>query len=71
MASHACRALNRKRVSVSRGTGHPQQGIVRGSRASRLALVWPLTREAASLSRYHDVEQRLQRHVAVLGRREG
>lgn len=45
--------------------------VVPGTPAERIGLVWPLTREAASLSRRHDVERRLQRHVARLGRREG
>jgi hypothetical protein len=38
--------------------------------AERIGLVWPLTREVASLSKKHNVEQRLQRHVTRLIRRE-
>lgn len=34
--------------------------------AERIAMVWPLTVEAASLSKRHNVEQRLQRHVTKL-----
>ena len=45
--------------------------IVRGTPAERIGLVWPLTREVASLSKRHNVERRLQRHVAGIGRREG
>lgn len=45
--------------------------LVPGTSAERIALVWPLTREVASLSKRHDAERRLQRHVAGLGRREG
>lgn len=45
--------------------------IVRGTPAERIELVWPLTREVASLSKRHNVERRLQRHVAGIGRREG
>ena len=45
--------------------------FVPGTAANRLSLVWPLTREVASLSRYHHVERRLQRDVAVLSRRKG
>ena len=42
---------------------------VPGSLGKRLRMVWPLTKEVASLSKIHDVERRLQRDVAVLGRR--
>ena len=35
----------------------------------RIGIVWPLTKEIASLSPKHDVERRLQRHIAVLIRR--
>ena len=42
---------------------------VPGTPQSRLALVWPLTREVAALSKKHHAERRLQRDVAVLGRR--
>ena len=45
--------------------------IVSGTPAERIGLVWPLTREVASLSKRHNVERRLQRHVAGIGRREG
>lgn len=65
------RTMDRRRVSVKHGTDQRNDDKVPGSKASRIAMVWPLTREVASLSRCHDVEQRLQRHVTVLGRREG
>lgn len=45
--------------------------FVSGSASRRIALVWPLTQEVASLSKYHDVERRLQRDVTVLNRRKG
>ena len=45
--------------------------LVPGTPAERISLVWPLTREVASLSRYYDVERRLQRNVADISRREG
>ena len=38
---------------------------VPGTPLSRLAMVWPLTREAASLSKPLDVEQRIQRGIVV------
>ena len=45
--------------------------FVPGAPAARIALVWPLTREVASLSKRHNVKQRLQRHITRLERREG
>jgi len=45
--------------------------VVPGTPAERIGLVWPLTREVASLSKSHNVEQRLQRHVTSITRREG
>ena len=45
-------------------------GYVPGTMAERIGMVWPLTREVASLNKKFDVERRLQRHVAVLVRRE-
>lgn len=46
-----------------------QNDYVHGTPQSRLALVWPLTREVTSLSKHHHAERRLQRDVAVLSRR--
>ena len=48
-----------------------QSRLVPGAPAARIALVWPLTREVASLSKRHNVKQRLQRHITRLERREG
>ncbi|WP_461256895.1 hypothetical protein [Treponema sp. R80B11-R83G3] len=45
---------------------HHNSGYVPGSANDRVALVWPLTCEAVSLSKKYDVEQRLQRHVTRL-----
>ncbi len=39
---------------------------VPGTPQSRLAMVWPLTRKAASLSKPLDVEQRIQRGIVVV-----
>lgn len=44
---------------------------VSGTPEDRILLVWPLTKETASLSEMHDVELRLQRHVTCLVRGEG
>ncbi len=45
-------------------------GFVPGSVSYRISLVWPLTKEVASLSKAHNVERRLQRNVTVVNRRE-
>jgi hypothetical protein len=45
--------------------------FVAGTPAYRLGLVWPLTLEIAAMSKKHDAERRLQRHVTRLIRREG
>lgn len=56
---------------LSRMSDVRRDDLVLGTPAERIALVWPLTREVSSLSKRHDAERRLQRHVAGLGRREG
>ncbi len=45
--------------------------FVPGTPEDRIKLVWLLTREISSLSKKHDAERRLQRHVTRLVRREG
>ena len=40
--------------------------FVPGTSADRIGLVWLLTREITSLSKKHDAERRLQRHVTRL-----
>ena len=55
-------------TSIGRLSDRKNEDFVAGSIISRLSLVWPLTREVAALSKQHDVERRLQRHVAVLAR---
>jgi len=50
---------------------HRNNNYVPDSPAKRISMVWPLTREITSLSKNHDAEQRLQRHVTHLIRREG
>lgn len=44
--------------------------VVPGTPAERIGLVWPLTLEVTSLSRRHDAERRLQRHVVTVVRRD-
>lgn len=64
-------AMKREHTVRSRLAERRADDFVPGSPAERIALVWPLTREIVSLSTRYDAEQRLQRHVAVLVRREG
>ena len=64
-------AMNRTHTVVRRMSDTRRDDAVPGTPAQRIGLVWPLTREVASLSKHHDVERRLQRHVTSLGRREG
>ena len=47
----------------------PLDDFVPGTMEERIAMVWPLTRQACALSPHHDAEQRLQRHVTRLIRR--
>ena len=61
--------MNRRFTRIGRMTEERSDAFVPGSPSSRLSLVWPLTQEVTSLSRHHDVERRLQRHVAVVTRR--
>ncbi len=63
--------MNRKHTALYRMWDHRNGGFVSGTPADRLSLVWPLTREIASLSKKYDAERRLQRHVTRLIRREG
>ena len=46
-------------------------GYVPGTKSERIALVWPLTCEAVSMSKKYDAEQRLQRHITRLIRKKG
>jgi hypothetical protein len=63
--------MDRSHTVTLRISALPANEIVPGTPAERIGLVWPLTREVASLSKRHNVERRLQRHVAGIGRREG
>jgi hypothetical protein len=62
--------MNRNAVRIVRKSDErPSDDYVDGTPESRIAMVWPITEELASLSPKHNVEQRLQRDVAVLKRR--
>jgi len=60
-----------KTISVIRQSAPENTGFVPGSASERLALVWPLTEEAVSLSKKYDAEQRLQRHITRLIKQKG
>ena len=62
--------MNRNHTAIYRITDHRNDDYVPGTPEDRLNLVWPLTREIASLSVKHNAERRLQRHVTRLIRRE-
>ncbi len=64
-------SMNRLQTNIKRLKDDRNDGFVPGTPAERLALVWPLTKEALSLDKRYDVEQRLQRHVTRLIRRKG
>ena len=58
-----------KTITVIKATDPRNSGYFSGTKAERIALVWPLTCEAVSLSRKYDTEQRLQRHITHLIRK--
>ena len=63
--------MDRKQTAIYRVTDNRNVDYVAGSAEDRILLVWPLTKEIASLSIKHDVERRLQRHITSLIRRKG
>ena len=65
------RPVERTHTVTRRMSDARRDDVVPGTPAERIGLVWPLTRELASLSQRHNAERRLQRHVAGVGRREG
>ena len=62
-------AMDRQITRLIRLGEDDDHGFVPGTPASRIELVWPLTRELVSLSGQYNVEQRLQRHITKLSRR--
>ena len=63
--------MNRTITGKYRMADPRNDDFVPGTPAERIALVWILTREIASLNKKYDVERRLHRHVTRLVRREG
>ena len=61
--------LDRQVITKSTLREHADDNYVPGTMEERVLMVWPITREVASLSPQHDVERRLQRHVVRVGRR--
>ena len=50
--------MDKSQTKIRRMSDRKCDDFVPGTPTSRLALVWPLTCEAASLSKNHDVKQR-------------
>ena len=63
--------MNRTYTATYRMSDRRNDDYVHGTPAERIRLVWPLTREIVSLSKRYDAEQRLQRHITSISRREG
>ena len=63
--------MDRSQIKIKKLSDRADDDFVPGTMAERIALVWPLTREVASLNPDFDVEQPLQRHITCLRRREG
>ena len=61
--------MDRNHTVIYKTTDTRNDDFVAGSAKDRILLVWPLTKEIASLSMKHDVERRLQRHITRLIRR--
>jgi len=62
--------MDRQHTATYKMTDKRNEDYVAGSAEDRILLVWPLTKELASLSINHDAERRLQRHITRLVRRE-
>jgi hypothetical protein len=62
--------MDRNRTAKYRQSDRRDDDIVPGTPAERIGLVWPLTRELALLSKKYDPDQKLQRNVTRLIRRE-
>jgi len=63
--------MDRTRTALYRMSDARNDAFVPGTPAERIGLIWPLTREVVSLSKRYDPEQRLQRDVTRVIRREG
>ena len=61
--------LNRQIIKTAKLSEHQDDNYYDASIAERINMVWPLTEEISSLSPQHNVERRLQRHIAVITKR--
>jgi hypothetical protein len=59
-----------KTITIIKKTDAKNSGYVPGTKAQRIAMVWPLTCEAVSLGKKYDVEQPLQRHIVNIIRKK-
>ena len=59
-----------KNITVIHQSDRKNSGYVPGTKEERLSMVWPLTREAVSLSKKYDAEQPLQRHIVNIIRKK-
>jgi hypothetical protein len=59
-----------KTINVIHQSDPRNNGFVPGTMEERIAMVWPLTCEAASLSGKYDTEQRLQRNIIRIIRKK-
>jgi hypothetical protein len=63
--------MDRSRIRVRRLTDPAEEDdFVPGTAAERIAMVWPLTVEIASLDKRIDVHQKMQRHIVRVIRRQ-
>jgi hypothetical protein len=62
--------MNKGHIAIRRISKRRNDDFVPGTPAERIALVWPLTKEAVSLSKRYDAERRLQRHITRISRRK-
>ena len=62
--------LMNKKITVIHKSDPGNSGYVPGTPAERIAMVWPLTLEAVSLSGKYNAEQRLQRHIVNIVRKK-
>ena len=55
--------MDKSRTKIARLSDHENDNYVPGTPAERVALVWELTKELASLSKLYDAKKGLQRHI--------
>ena len=59
-----------KNITIVKQSDSGNSGYVDGTMEERISMVWPLTCEVVSLSKKYDVEQRLQRHIINIVRKQ-